>query len=224
MPLHIRRIHALCFDVDGTLSNTDDQMVASLERWLRPFRLFLRGGNTSHAARRLVMASESPANFLIGIPDRIGLDRPIFYLADWLARNFHTQQKKYLLIPGVKQMLSTLHGHFPLAIVSARDQRTTLNFLEQFDLKPYFTCIAAAQTCTHTKPFPDPIYWAAEKMGVAPEACLMIGDTTVDIQAGRAAGAQTIGVLCGFGEEEELRRKGADMILTETAEVIQVLE
>ncbi len=52
----------------------------------------------------------------------------------------------------------------------------------------------------------------------------MIGDTTVDIQAGRAAGAQTIGVLCGFGEEEELRRKGADMILTETAEVIQVLE
>ena len=36
----------------------------------------------------------------------------------------------------------------------------------------------------------------------------MIGDTTVDIRAGRSAGAQTVGVLCGFGEENELRRIG----------------
>jgi phosphoglycolate phosphatase len=44
----------------------------------------------------------------------------------------------------------------------------------------------------------------------------MIGDTTVDILAGRSAGAQTVGVLCGFGEEPELRRLGADLILERT--------
>ena len=47
----------------------------------------------------------------------------------------------------------------------------------------------------------------------------MIGDTTVDIRAGKAAGAQTVGVLCGFGEEGELRRVGADLILPSTADV-----
>ena len=52
----------------------------------------------------------------------------------------------------------------------------------------------------------------------------MVGDTSVDIRAGRAAGAQTVGVLCGFGEEAELREHAADMILSMTAELVQVLE
>jgi phosphoglycolate phosphatase-like HAD superfamily hydrolase len=51
----------------------------------------------------------------------------------------------------------------------------------------------------------------------------MIGDTTVDIRAGKAARAQTIGVLCGFGEERELRRYGADVILPSTAELDEFL-
>ena len=57
-----------------------------------------------------------------------------------------------------------------------------------------------------------------------PEACLMVGDTSVDIRAGRKAGAQTVGVLCGFGEQKELRRQGADAILPSTADLAQLLE
>jgi len=80
-----------------------------------------------------------------------------------------------------------------------------------------------ATTCAHTKPFPDPVLWAAGQMGVEPENCLMVGDTTVDVRAGNAASAQTIGVLCGFGERAELLRLGADMILATTPELAQVL-
>ena len=60
-------------------------------------------------------------------------------------------------------------------------------------------------------------------MGVAPENCLMIGDTTVDIRAGVASGAQTVGVLCGFGERDELERRGTNLILENTAELADVL-
>jgi phosphoglycolate phosphatase-like HAD superfamily hydrolase len=56
-------------------------------------------------------------------------------------------------------------------------------------------------------------------MGVRPQECLMIGDTTVDIRAGKAAGAQAVGVLCGFGEEAELRQLGADQILRSTSDL-----
>jgi phosphoglycolate phosphatase len=45
----------------------------------------------------------------------------------------------------------------------------------------------------------------------------MVGDTSVDMRAGKAAGAQTVGVLCGFGEQAELLRSGADMLLMSTA-------
>jgi phosphoglycolate phosphatase len=60
-------------------------------------------------------------------------------------------------------------------------------------------------------------------MGLPVEACLMVGDTTVDILAGKACGAQTAGVLCGFGEEQELRKAGADLILNSTTDLPGVL-
>ena len=61
-------------------------------------------------------------------------------------------------------------------------------FLEQFDLVKYFDAIITALSAEHTKPYPDPVRLAAQKMRVQPEACLMTGDTTVDIRAGKSAG------------------------------------
>lgn len=224
MPLNVSRIRALCFDVDGTLSDTDDLLLERIARLIRPFHFLFPRRPVEQLARRLVMASEAPGNFLIGLPDRIGLDDELTALAEWTNRRLRLRPARFLLVPGVKEMLAALKRRYPLAVVSARDARTTGNFLEQFGLQSFFTCIASAQTCPHTKPFPDPILWAAARMGVQPEDCLMIGDTTVDIRAGRAAGAQTVGVLCGFGEEAELRRRGADMLLATTPELVQVLE
>ena len=60
-------------------------------------------------------------------------------------------------------------------------------------------------------------------MGVDPARCLVIGDTTVDMQTARAGGAQAVGVLCGFGTEEELRREGAAEILATTSDVLGLL-
>jgi len=224
MPLHVSRVRAICFDVDGTLSDTDDVMVAQLAELLFPFHFLFPGKDIIRLARGIVMETEAPANFLIGIPDLIGLDKEIFALKDWIVRQSKMKTKPFQIIPGTKEMLEELNKDYPLAVVSARDTSSTMDFLNQFELAPYFKCIATDQTCQHTKPFPDPILWAAKEMGVPVEACLMVGDTTIDIRAGKAAGTQTIGVLCGFGEENELRQLGADMILTTTSELIQVLK
>jgi phosphoglycolate phosphatase len=74
------------------------------------------------------------------------------------------------------------------------------------------------------KPHPEPLFFAAKAMAVKPQECLMIGDTTIDIRTGVAAGAQTVGVLCGFGTEDELRRAGANLILRTTSDLLAVLE
>jgi phosphoglycolate phosphatase-like HAD superfamily hydrolase len=223
MPLQPSRIQAICFDVDGTLSDTDDILVGKLTRLLDPFHFLFPRNQPARLARRFVMAAEAPANFLIGIPDLLGLDRPLFSLVDWVARNSGRKPGNFWIIPGVKEMLVECSRHYPLAVVSARDARTTHLFLEQYDLLRYFKCVASAQTCRHTKPFPDPLLWAAREMSVSPQDCLMVGDTTVDMRTGSAAGAQKAGVLCGFGEREELQRSGADVILTSTADLMQVL-
>jgi HAD superfamily hydrolase (TIGR01549 family) len=219
MSLDISRIKALCFDVDGTLSDTDDLYAKRVSPYL-PRALF---PNPDQTARRLVMWVESPGNALLGFADKVGVDDEMGAFIDRFSRVQPNTTKHFLLIPGVDEMLATLKGRYPMSIVSARHEKSTLRFLEQFDLVKYFDAIVTGLSAPHTKPFPDPIFLAAQKMGVKPSECLMIGDTTVDIHAGKAAGAQTIGVLCGFGEEKELLDMGADMIISSTHLLVDVL-
>ncbi len=127
------------------------------------------------------------------------------------------------LIPGTRTSLDTLKGRYPMAVVSASGKAGTDEFLAHQGLTGHFICIASGQTTTHTKPWPDPVLWAAEEMEIAPENCLMIGDTTVDIRSGKAAGAQTVGVLSGFGDRKELLRAGADLIVEDVAELTGIL-
>lgn len=222
MPIDPNRIQAILFDVDGTLSDTDDLYTEKLKGLLEPLRFLFPGKDPARLARRIIMAVEAPGNFLIGLPDVIGFDDEVFALMDFMARHSHPKYKVHKIVPGVREMLDDLSQRYPLAVVSARDERTTLMFLEEAGLTRYFQCRATAQTCKHTKPYPDPLVWAAKKMNVPVDACLMVGDTTVDIRAGKSAGTQTVGVLCGFGEKAELENKGADMILASTADLAKV--
>ncbi|MGD8751363.1 MAG: hypothetical protein PVG14_08065, partial [Anaerolineales bacterium] len=48
-------------------------------------------------------------------------------------------------------------------------------------------------------------------------------DTVVDILAAKAAGSQSVGVLCGFGEEDELRQAGSDLIINRTDQLTEAL-
>jgi len=223
MPLDIHRIHALCFDVDGTLSDTDDLFVQKTSSLFKPVKYLFRDHDYRRAARRFIMWIEAPGNALMSVPDILGLDDEVLALVEWMNRHRTRPMKHFFLVPGVQEMLQRLHGRYPMAVVSARDERSTRMFLDQFELTPLFQVIVSALTAKHTKPYPAPIFFAADAMGVPPESCVMVGDTTVDIRAGKAAGAQTVAVLCGFGEEPELSRYGADMILPSTSDLDIIL-
>ncbi len=220
MSLDLNRIKALCFDVDGTLSDTDDLYAQKFSRFLPRF-LFK---DPDHTARRFVMWVEAPGNALLGLADQFGIDDEMIVIINWMSRHRKQQSKKFLLVPGVDETLNQLYGRYPMSIVSARDEHGTMTFLEQYDLVKYFDMIITGLSAAHTKPYPDPLLLAAQKMNVAPENCLMIGDTTVDMRAGKSAGAQTVGVLCGFGEEAELKKMGADVILADTTKLLELLK
>lgn len=220
MPLDVSLIRALCFDVDGTLSDTDDLYTAALAQLLVHVPLVRDAQRT---ARRMIMWTESPGNALLGAADTLGVDGPMIAAIDWIYRHRRRQPHPFSVVEGVPDLLRRLHNHYPLAVVSARDAESTHAFLVGAKLAACFDVVVTALTAEHTKPYPDPILYAAQKMSVSPSTCVMIGDTTVDIRAGRAAGAQTVGVLCGFGESAELRRQGADLILPSTADLAEFL-
>lgn len=220
------RIKGLLFDVDGTLSDTDDHMVDRLNGSLRSVSWLFRERNTKRFARGLVMVVETPANFIYHLIDRLGMDKFFAKVPGRFSggkKGLKETDERFWLIPGSKEMLAALKVHFRLAVVSARDAETTTQFLAYFNLLEFFDIVVTSQSCEHTKPYPDPIHFAARELGLDPQQCLMVGDTVVDIAAGKAAGAQTAAVLCGFGTERELARAGADMILTSTTDLQGVL-
>jgi phosphoglycolate phosphatase-like HAD superfamily hydrolase len=220
MPLDLTRIKAICFDIDGTLADTDDLMVERTAKFLSVLLFAFPPQTRLKFARKLIMAIERPANTLIHLLDRVGLDEWFFRLRHKVIPQSNRKKPLWKPIHGVRKTLIELAKHYPLAIISVRDAHLTQSFIEQMELSSVFQCWASAETTRHTKPFADPIRWVAEQLGASPSECLMVGDTTVDIQAGKHAGAQTVGVLSGFGEEKELRAAGADEVIEDVTDLI----
>lgn len=235
MALDLTRIQALCFDVDGTIADTDDHLVTQLAALLDRAPL-VSGRRAERLARQIVMGAETPVHGAYALLDRLGLDVPVSRLRARLkaakARGVdpaHTRNIEAIdevphdMIAGVQEMIKTLATRYPMCTISTGGAPRVERFLEHYGVRDVFAAVVGAQTTRRMKPHPEPLYYAAEAMRVAPQECLMIGDTTIDIRTGRSAGAQTVGVLCGFGTEGELRRTGAGLILRTTSDLLAVL-
>jgi HAD superfamily hydrolase (TIGR01549 family) len=235
MPLDLSRIRALCFDVDGTLADTDDHLVAQLAALIDAVP-GIGGRRGERLARQTVMALETPVHGAYAMLDRLGLDTPLTHLRERLkamkkrqadpARTRNPEaidEVPHEMVAGVREMLEKLAGHFPMCTISTGSAGRVDRFLRNYGVRDFFTEVVGAQTTRRMKPHPEPLLHAAKAMQVEAAQCLMIGDTTIDIRTGVAAGAQTVGVLCGFGTEEELRRTGAGLILRTTSDLLAVL-
>ena len=232
--LDFSRIDALVFDIDGTLSDTDDHLVAQIAGAIDKLP-FLSGRQATSLARRIVMGAETPINAAYGAIDRYGLDDELAALKGLLQRALDQRHRSerhpaeaadedpHDMVPGVEDMLHQLAARFPMSAISTGDEDRIRAFLRHHGVLDHFSAVAGAQTTPRMKPYPDPLIHAAQAMGVPTERCLVIGDTTVDMETARAGGAQAVGVLCGFGTEDELVREGADEILATTSDLLGLL-
>ncbi len=108
-----------------------------------------------------------------------------------------------------------------MGLVTTRGRQTTEQFLTDQGLLDLFEVIVTRDDVRRLKPHPEPILQAMEKLGAEPERCVMVGDTSVDVMAARAANINSIAVLCGFGQRKDL--KDADIILESTIDLTQRL-
>ena len=214
------QVNTILFDLDGTLMDTDDQVVERLAHrlqrlhWPHPYK----------AARRLVMFIETPGNALMTLVDAFGLDKPLMRVTDRLHRCRGLRPRvDFRILPGAAEMLTRLSQHYRLAVVTSRGQRDAEAFLDQYDLRDFFEAVVTRESTWRLKPHPSPIQHLAQLLDVPIEQCLMVGDTTVDVKAARRAGAWAVGVLCGFGEKNELERAGAHTILESTPELATLM-
>lgn len=217
-----RPIAAVLFDLDGTLVETDDHAVERLARRLEPVRRLLPAGDTTHAARRLIMHNHDFLNRWLVLLDRLGLDRSIIGLATRLGLlDDRSDGAKLTPVAGTVEMVTRLSASYRLAIVSTRAEADLRAYLDHQGLNGCIQAIVGSDSTKRIKPHPEPVLRALALLNVAANQAVMVGDTTVDIEAARAAGVLAIGVLCGFGEPRDFGN--ADLVLGSTADLADLL-
>jgi phosphoglycolate phosphatase len=215
-----RGIRAILFDMDGTLLDTDDMLVEKISGKLEPLSFFDRLYARRKLVRRVILALETPLNKAVTLLDWLGLEKMVRRSTKWLRAAYGRRHPtRYVAVEGVARLLQQASEHYDLAITTTRDREDAEAFVQRFGLQDRLGTIVTRQDVRRLKPNPQPIVCAAERLGHQPEQCVVVGDTTVDVKAGKRAGAMTVAVLCGLGERSELERLKPDLILDSTAQL-----
>ena len=217
-PERVGDIRLILFDLDGTLFETDDDVVDRLARWLAPLARALEF-DARRVARRIVMSLEDTVNTFITVLDILHLDRAAFWLAEWAGRKLHAPPdgQHYRLTENARALLAELHTRYKLGVVTTRSRAEAERMLTATGIRDFFDVIVTRDDVRRLKPHPAPVRLAAERTGIPTSSILVVGDTPVDVRAAKAAGALAAAVLSGFGELEELQ--DADIILEKPADL-----
>ena len=210
---------ALCFDLDGTLIDSAEDLVQATIHSLHglgidppPPEVII--GYVGGGARGLLQGSMGEA----ATPERLeaGLAAFIDYYGAHLLD--HT-----LPYPGVEEVLRHFFATRPLAVITNKPEAFSRTILEGLGLAGYFREILGYDSVERKKPHPEGILQVLHGWGVEPTRAVMVGDSDHDILAGKAAGTVTVAVAYGFKSAEELLSAGPDYLIHDIRELIELV-
>lgn len=131
---------------------------------------------------------------------------------------------KTRLFPGILEALERIRMAGAVScIVSNKPEAITREIVQTLGVQNFFTIVQGPESLTHMKPDPEGLFLCMHETGYAPSETVMIGDSYTDIQAGRAAGALTCGVLYGIGDRTKLLAEHADYYVENVLQLLDEL-
>jgi pyrophosphatase PpaX len=208
-------LKAVLFDLDGTLIDSIDHIIACWQETVRTClgREITREEVLPTLGRALLECFEELA------PGRGAELREVYR-----AHQKTTHDTMVTLFPGTREALDKLRdAGLTLGLVTSKGLPVTMEGLNLFGLMPYFSTLVTYEDTTRHKPNPDPLLVGMERLGVQPADVVYVGDAVVDIQAGKASGTHTIGVTWGAGDRESLIAAMPDHLCDSMEEVAALL-
>jgi phosphoglycolate phosphatase len=216
MKLHVK---AIILDLDGTLV---DSRQAYSEAARKAF--------SSVGRRRVSIKTviEIPRRFEQGIPidDLLpGVDVKEFRRT-YLRAYYQAAAAMAKPLPNVANSLKKLSEKAKLALTTRREvpNEVVILQLKELGLEAYFQAVVTACDRFSPKPSPDAIIECSRRLGVKTSECAVVGDSIVDIEAGRRAGVKTVAVLSGIFSGDELKKEKPDLILESVTKLPDFLE
>ena len=215
-------IKLVVFDLDGTLLDTIEDLGDSVNEVL-----VARGYPTHSYAEYCFFIGDGMENLIKrSLPDECLNDEHLIgeVLKDYreaYTRNWNNKSRPY---EGIMECLADLKARSIIsAVLSNKPHHFTEMCVESLIGSEHFEVVLGQREGVEKKPSPDGAIEICNKMKVDPSDVVFVGDTNVDILTGVAAGMTTIGVLWGFREEEELREAGANYIVSNPDEILEVI-
>jgi phosphoglycolate phosphatase len=217
----LRRIRAVVFDFDGTLAvlNIDfSEMRGQVFELMRKY-----GVNEEKIQER----------YLLEIIDEVV--QILNQKNTSTAETFYQEAHQILhevelraaaegeLLPGVEAALKSLRGKgLKVGIVTRNCEEAVRKVVP--DIEAFCDVFVSRDLIKKVKPHPEQLTSVLKALHVTGEETVMVGDHTIDIQAGKRVGMRTVGVLTGRVKKEEFEKAGADWVLNEASEVCELLE
>ncbi len=124
--------------------------------------------------------------------------------------------------PGISSLLDRCAARgITLAVISNKNEALSTLLLQTLGLAHLFVRVCGGDSFPERKPSPLPLLQVMQELAVEPDQCLMIGDSSNDITAGRAAGITTIGCAWGYGSDRELAE--ADYLIQEPEQLLSYI-
>ena len=205
-------IRACIFDLDGTLTRTQESIARPINMTLEHYGLkaqpveaynYFAGDGIDNALRRALAAS--------GDEEGKFFSEGIKLCRKWMQEDplYHVEPYEY-----VPETLKKLRDcGCKLAVFSNKPHLSAVNVVETILGKNTFDHIQGQTDRIPIKPDPTGVFEILDRFGLSKEECLYFGDTNTDMMTGKNAGVYTVGVTWGFRPREELEKYHADRFI-----------
>lgn len=219
-----RPVQAVLFDLDGTLIDTAPDFIRIIGLMCQQAQIQVPAdelirAQVSEGARAMVQLIYPDLE--INSPELLAIRQQFL---DIYQQNIAVDT---CLFPDMHHLLDSLDTlGLPWGIVTNKPRGLSELLLAALNLSTRCQVLVCPEDVTHSKPHPEPMYLAAQQLGIAPEHIIYVGDHPRDIDAGRAAGMPTVLAAYGYlppAYRDDLEAWQADHIVYTVEQLIELI-
>lgn len=222
---------AVLFDLDGTLIDTAPDFIRIIRQMCHKYECT----TPSDAQIREQVSAGARAMVRLVLGEQLGDDDPtlLHYRQEFLDLYEADICVDSQLFAGLDELLQALEArHMPWGIVTNKPRYLAEALLHKLKLSERCAVLVCPEDVTHTKPDPEPMFLALDRLNaqqntpLTPQDCVYVGDHIRDIESGRRAGMVSVVAAYGYipPEDKDLSAWGADAIVQDVAALRSFLD
>ena len=195
------KLSCVLFDLDGTLVDTAQDLIACLN-----YALVRHGFNAvAGDAIKPFISYGAAAMIEAGLGHSVGDERRQTILTTMLDHYQCHIAVHSVLFSGIPETLSAIETKgLKWGVVTNKRERFTRPLMDALKLTERAACVISGDTTDKSKPDPEPMLAGCRQADVAPEECVYIGDARHDISAGKNAGMKTLAAVYGYLKPDDM--------------------